>query len=703
MQSFLTIWKRIIFNGIDASFDERKRKATILLNIFWFTSLLGYQLFFFLIYLGSTGDHTILIISHLLMTIAFITTGLLIGYQKKTAAKIVLMTVINLGIFFYDNYTGTRLAISAYYITFLFVALNIFSFRFNRGLLFFYAFSPVALYIITGIISNQLTPVHITDSMIAVLRTFNFSFSFLMVAVYGVYVVNFNSRNEDDLEQSTINLQTLIDNTKGSIWSISTKYEIIAANEVYKQDMKKIFDIDVYPGFSMLEVINNPDYPGQWLNQYRRVFAGESFSEEYPFENDIFELLATPIHNITGEVIGAAFYARNITFRKKAEQELITARKKAEAGTQAKAQFLSNMSHELRTPLNGIIGITNILLAEQRLAAEQQHLEMLKYSSDHMLDVINNILDYNKIEAGKVELEKVTFNLTKEINKLGSFFIHEARQKNLSFEIILPEEFNREVIGDIVRLRQVLNNLLSNAIKFTEKGFVKLEIEIVKRLTDQECLLQFSVTDSGIGIERSKMKKIFDSFTQADVRTTRRYGGTGLGLTISGKLIELMGGELKVESIHGKSSRFWFELIFECSKEGKQQPANKKTMLTDLTGCNILIAEDNAINMIVARKMLEKWNAKVTEAENGAIAVKYAEEQSFDIILMDIEMPVMDGLSAVAKIRSFNSQIPIIALSANAAEDKQGDLRIKGLNEYIQKPFLPEELHSKISRLVKLH
>jgi signal transduction histidine kinase len=703
MQLFLTIWKHIIFNGIDASFDERKRKATILLNIFWFTSLLGYQLFFFLIYLGSTDDHTILIISHLLMTIAFIITGLLIGYQKKAAAKILLMTVINLGIFFYDNYTGTNLAISAYYITFLFVALNIFSFRFNKALLFLYAFAPIALYIATGIVSRYITPVHISNSMITVLRTFNFSFSFLMVAIYGVYVVNFNSKNEDELEQSAISLQTLIDNTKGSIWSISTKYEIIAANEVYKQDMKKIFDIDVYPGFSMVKVINNPDYPNQWLNQYRRVFGGESFSEEYPFEDDIFELLATPIHNITGEVIGAAFYARNITFRKKAEQELIAARKKAEAGTQAKAQFLSNMSHELRTPLNGIIGITNILLAEQRLKGEQQHLEMLKYSSDHMLDVINNILDYNKIEAGKVELEKISFNLSKEINNLGSFFIHEARKKNLAFEVVLPGMINREVIGDVVRLRQVLTNLLSNAIKFTEKGFVKLEVETVEKISDNACILRFSVADSGIGIERSKMKKIFDSFTQADVRTTRRYGGTGLGLTISGKLIELMGGELKVESIHGKSSLFWFDLTFECSNEGVQTQENKKRRLTDLTGCHVLIAEDNAINMIVAKKMLERWNAKVTGAENGAIAVKYAEEQQFDIILMDIEMPVMDGLSAVAKIRSFNSLVPIIALSANAAEDKQGDLRIKGLNEYIQKPFLPEELHGKISKLIKLH
>ncbi len=702
MHSLLSIWKRIIFNGIDASFDERKRKAIILLNIFWFSSLVGYQLFFLLIFLGTTGSHTILIISHLVMTVAFAIVGLLIGYQKRTAAKIVLMTVINLGIFFYDNYTGTNLVVSAYYVTYLFVSLNIFSFRFNNRLLILFAFAPVVLYITTGILSNSITPVHVADSMIIFLRTFNFSFSFLMVAIYGVYVVNFNSRNEDELEQSAINLQTLIDNTKGSIWSINTKYEIIAANEVYKQDMKKIFGIDVHPGFSMVDIITNPNYPGQWLNQYRRVFSGESFSEEYPFEDDVFELLATPIHNITGEVIGAAFYARNITFRKKAEQELIAARKKAEAGTQAKAQFLSNMSHELRTPLNGIIGITNILLAEQRMPSEQQHLEMLKYSSDHMLDVINNILDYNKIEAGKVELEKVFFNLSKEINKLGSFFIHEARKKNLAFEVVLPEMINREVIGDVVRLRQVLTNLLSNAIKFTEKGFVKLEIETVEKISDNTCVLRFSVSDSGIGIERSKMKKIFDSFTQADVRTTRRYGGTGLGLTISGKLIELMGGELKVESIHGKSSRFWFDLIFECSKEGAQTQENKKRKLTDLTGCHVLIAEDNAINMIVAKRMLERWNAKVTEAENGAIAVKYAEEQQFDIILMDIEMPVMDGLSAVEKIRSFNNRVPIIALSANAAEDKQSDLRIKGLNEYIQKPFLPEELHGKISKLIKL-
>lgn len=523
-------------------------------------------------------------------------------------------------------------------------------------------------------------------------------------AAFYTRVITHKKQNEEALMQMGLNLQTLIDNTEGSIWSISREFKIIAANLVYRDDMRRIFGIEVIPGYDMHEIVTMPDYPQQWLKEYERVFNGETFNEEYSFENEYYEIYASPIKNIYGKILGAAFYARNISQRKQNEKELIRAKDKAEDASRSKAQFLSNMSHELRTPLNGIIGLTNILLSETYLPEQQQHLETLKYSSDHMLSLVDDILDFNKIEAGKVELSIEPFNLKAMLDKLSIFFIAQALEKNLQFDIEIDPELNREVLGDITRLRQVLNNLLSNAIKFTNRGYVRLTVQIAERISEKSCRIYFGVTDSGIGIPGAKLEKVFESFTQADPRTTRKYGGTGLGLTISKKLVELMNGVMEVDSIHGKGSCFSFDLIFECNDQDKTVTIQQK-LITDFEAFNsleVLIAEDNAVNLLVAKNILSKWNINVTNAENGQVALNKIKDKKFDLILMDLEMPVMDGLTAVGKIREFNSKIPIIALTAASFENLQFDLQKAGLNDFVQKPFRPEELYNKIHRLIKL-
>jgi PAS domain S-box-containing protein len=523
-------------------------------------------------------------------------------------------------------------------------------------------------------------------------------------AAFYTRVITHKKQNEEALMQMGLNLQTLIDNTEGSIWSISREFKIIAANQVYRDDMRRIFGIEVVPGYDMQQIVKKPDYPEQWLKEYERVFNGETFNEEYTFENDYYELHASPIKNLYGKILGAAFYARNITQRKQSEKELIRAKDKAEDASRSKAQFLSNMSHELRTPLNGIIGLTNILLSEVYLSEQQQHLETLKYSSDHMQSLIDDILDFNKIEAGKVELSIEPFNLKAMLDKLSIFFIGQALEKNLRFDIEIDPELNRQVLGDITRLRQVLNNLLSNAIKFTNRGFVKLTAQIIERVSEKTCRIYFGVTDSGIGIPSAKLEKVFESFTQADPRTTRKYGGTGLGLTISKKLVELMNGIMEVDSIHGKGSCFSFDIVFECNQDNNNTPVEQK-LITDFKAFNkleVLIAEDNAVNLLVVKNILSKWNITVTNAENGQVALNKMKDKKFDLVLMDLEMPVMDGLTAVGKIREFNTKIPIIALTAASFENLQFDLQKVGLNDFVQKPFRPEELYNKIHRLIKL-
>jgi signal transduction histidine kinase/CheY-like chemotaxis protein len=380
------------------------------------------------------------------------------------------------------------------------------------------------------------------------------------------------------------------------------------------------------------------------------------------------------------------------------EKQLIKAKLKAEEISTAKSAFLSNMSHELRTPLNGIIGTSNLLLQEDYLQGQKEHLDVLKYSSEHMLLLINDILDFSKIEAGKLELEKKQVNLHSLLSQSEALFARQFREKGLRFTVEKDKQLDTYVIADETRLNQVLNNLLSNALKFTNIGEVVLSAS-VKSSVEDTITVRFGIKDTGIGIPQDKLSRVFESFTQADAKTTRKYGGTGLGLSISKKIIEAFNGELSIDSKHGVGSEFYFTISFlKTLFQKKDADENVKKNFESLKGLRLLIAEDNKINMRVARKFLETWDVSIAEAENGVEAVELCRKEKFDLLLLDLEMPEMDGYTALKEIRNMYHGIPAIAFTAAMFHDIDKHLQQEGFNDFVRKPFRPEDLYNKIKQ-----
>lgn len=392
-----------------------------------------------------------------------------------------------------------------------------------------------------------------------------------------------------------------------------------------------------------------------------------------------------------------------IEFKKEAESQLFTAKLNAEKANEAKSDFLSIMSHEIRTPLNAIIGLLYIMEKEGTLESFQENLDVLKNSTQNLFLLINNILDFNKIEAGKIILETIPFDFKELVLEIVKSLKTRAFENGNQIEVLFDDHFKTTIISDPLRISQIITNLVMNAIKFTKNGLIQIKIDQIG-VKNNNSVFKVQIIDNGIGIDLEKFNSIFEKFTQADNKTSREYGGSGLGLIIVKKLLKILLSEIELKSEIGSGSNFSFVLDLPIAEKNSQLNAignSDDYQEKDLSGFKVLLVEDNLINIKVADKILKRWNVDVDIAVNGVLALEKFKENAYNLILMDLSMPVMDGYEATAIIRRTNSSIPIIALTASTSYLSLEKAIQIGVNEYITKPFIPRDLNRKLCKYYK--
>lgn len=394
--------------------------------------------------------------------------------------------------------------------------------------------------------------------------------------------------------------------------------------------------------------------------------------------------------------------ARANDLLQKKNTELVTAKENAEKASMAKAQFLSTITHELRTPLYAVTGLTHLLLEESPTKNQKEHLNSLKFSGEYLLSLINNILDLNKLEAKKVEVLDTSFNLKKRISDVLIALKNSAEDKKSKLHLEFENDIPKKLKGDPLKISQILINLIGNSIKFTENGDIWVRVK-KQHQNKNKVLLKFEIEDNGEGISKEKQKAIFENFTQGSLQINRKFGGTGLGLSIVKNLLNLMNSEIHLESELGEGSLFYFELEFEALELTPAEEAEIAKTPIKLTNDimhhkKILIVEDNKINQMITRKILEKHKVICDVADNGTIAIEKMKNNKFDLILMDIHMPGISGIEATIEIRKFNTTIPIVALTAVTLDENLDEFYLNGFNDIIPKPYKTEEFFRKINK-----
>lgn len=511
---------------------------------------------------------------------------------------------------------------------------------------------------------------------------------------------------EELLTQKQSELEAFVGAAPAAIAMFDHEMRYIAASERWLDDYqlktKEFIGVCHYDLF--------PDTSQEWRRIHQRCLNGAIEREEEELldqangEKEWVKWEVRPWLNNNYQVGGIIILTEDITVRKKQEEELRVAKRKAEEASEAKAQFLSTMSHEIRTPMNAVIGMTQLLMQEDPKPDQVENLKTLQFAATNLLALINDILDFNKIEAGKISFESIDFSIQDLARGIQQSLLVNANQKGIDLLTEIDDKIPPVLIGDPVRIGQILTNLVGNAIKFTQEGHVKIKATLENN-ADDRATIHFAVEDTGIGIPKDKQEVIFERFSQAATDTTRKFGGTGLGLAITKRLLELQDSRIQVDSEMGKGSSFHFVLKLPVSENTSlPDPAeqNDDSLIEKMEGIRILLVEDNEVNRIVASKFLTKWKTELDFAINGAEAVKLIQDKEFDIVLMDLQMPIMDGYEATRKVREIEmpyfQDLPIIAMTAEILSGDDERIREAGMNGLISKPFMPHDLMTKILR-----
>ncbi|WP_416864722.1 MAG: ATP-binding protein [Imperialibacter sp.] len=516
-------------------------------------------------------------------------------------------------------------------------------------------------------------------------------------------MLDLNKRNQ---EKSEAYLSAIVNSVVDGVISIDTLGRILGVNKSAQKIVMK--EENELKGTCFVSLLSDFENLPQFIDAFEKsdqvqflVYIEVERGEKVPCEISV-----SPFN--TEENQTYIVIIRDITLRKKAEQELIDAKEKAEEASMAKAQFLSTMSHEIRTPMNAVIGMTNLLLLEDNLTEDQRtYVSTLKFSGEHLLTLINDILDFSKIESGKIEFEAEEFDLFELVNSIKQAYQYKADEKEIFLKLNWDKNMPRCVIGDPGRLNQILVNLVGNSLKFTEKGSIKIDASMKEDKGDHVDIT-FSISDTGIGIPTDKLDMIFESFSQSESYTTRKHGGTGLGLTITKQLLELQKGSITVTSEEGVGSVFTFHLPFKKAESQTSTIAEPFTAKRkSLKGTSLLLVEDNKVNQYVASRFLSNWECDVQIADDGDSALELLKSHHFDLILMDIQMPIKNGYQTTVEIRALPEEkyqlIPIIALTASAVLEVKDEAMKAGMNDFITKPFNPNDLFERISKNLRLN